>query len=103
MVIIRLESNIESSGPKELSNNFNLHELGVVSSVDYYAVHPLSVSQLGSSQQDLVWSQGYGAVVRTIRVKAAFTSLHKERTGSDKASVKEVPHFNCQSDNALKK
>lgn len=42
-----------------------LHELGVVSSVDHHTVHPLSVPQLGSPQQDLVWSQWYGAVVRS--------------------------------------
>lgn len=64
-----------------------LHELGVVSSVDHHTMHPLSVPQLGSPQQDLVWSQWYGAVVRTNNdLRFLFTPLQQERK-ADKVSV----------------
>lgn len=65
---------------KNKSNMSYLHELGVMSSVDHHTMHPLSVPQLGSPQQDLVRSQWYGAVVRTINEsKFLFTPLQEER------------------------
>lgn len=61
-----------------------LHELGVVSSVDHHTMHPLSVPQLGSPQQDLVWSQWYSAVVRTINeLRLLFTPLQQERKAKE--------------------
>lgn len=64
-----------------------LHELGVMSSVDHHTMHPLSVPELGPPQQDLVWSQWYGAVVRTIsELRFLFKPLQQERK-ADKVSV----------------
>lgn len=36
-----------------------LHEFCVMPSVDHHPMHPLSVPELGSSQQDLVWTKWY--------------------------------------------
>lgn len=44
----------------------HLHELGVVPSVNHHTVDPLSVPQLSSSQQDLVWAQWYSAAERVM-------------------------------------
>lgn len=44
----------------------HLHELGVVPSVNHHTVDPLSVPQLSSSQQDLVWTQRYSAAERVM-------------------------------------
>lgn len=41
-----------------------LHEFCVMPSVDHHPVHPLSVPELGSSQQDLVWTKWYCAAGR---------------------------------------
>lgn len=35
----------------------HLHQFGVMSSVDYNTHNPLGVSELGSTQQHLVWSK----------------------------------------------
>lgn len=42
--------------PTPVKPSFYLHEFGVMSGVDHNAMNPLRVPQLGTSQQNLVWT-----------------------------------------------
>lgn len=56
----------------------HLHELRVVACVDHNAMHPLCVSEMCSSQEDLIWTQWHCAGIRNTRPHRVKVTLQQD-------------------------